>query len=946
MSITEYFDFWKTYTNEYGSKTAVLYQKGKFYELYSVDKLNLGNAREISNILNMKLTKSNKNIEEISITNPNFMGFQTSGLERCVNVLIQHGYTVVQIDQELPDKNNIIKRSVKKIYTSATNMDEQEIGKYLVVLYYNDDSIGISCIQCISGEIYTYQIDTEYLYDETIRFLQAFPPTELFYCLNGSNDIINEIKTLYKGSDITYDTNYDTISYQDSILEMIYPDHGTLSGIEFVNLERYKYASASLVILLNRIYNLDKELLKNINIPIYWTEHKKLILDATAISQLDLYSFDGKNSVHELLNTCNRIGKNTFRKILLNPISDISILKKRYSIIQALIDYKKNKISEPNKSENVSNNNINNINDSKIKPKIIKKTQTNMDLNERLGSLSNLERLHRLIEIRKIKITEIKKILDCYKIYKEIETILKQCNIVFDYPNCTDYFNLLKCFNNLSIDFSDYENETEIFCLFNKGIYHDLDVMFNLYDDYYQKLIVYIKLMNLTNTKPYVTLDENFKIICNLSYYKKNLEKIKLPSALLYSKQTESRCQVYNDEIKELGEKLIDMRNEILTKTKVYYNDILDKIISFKGTYDNICKILAETDVYNTMAENAIKWNYVQPTISSDHQNSYIKVKGLRHPLIERSKNLKTFYISHDIELSNNGIILYGINSSGKSSIMKSIGLSIILAQCGFYVPCTEFIFYPYTRLMTRIIGSDDIHRGMSSFEIEMSELRSILLRADNRSMVLGDEISKGSEIYSSISIVASSIIHLANLKVAFLFASHLHQLAELEEITSLNNIKQMHLTIRFDREQIIYDRLLKDGPGPTKYGIEVAKAMKLPDNVIKMANIIRMKYYDEQDGVRLYELKRSKYNNNVLLGKCIIQNCQEIAVDTHHIKYQSDADCNGLIDNMDMNAKCNLAPLCKYHHNMVHVGEDGKYLVINGFLKTGKVDCYIKEII
>ena len=135
--------------------------------------------------------------------------------------------------------------------------------------------------------------------------------------------------------------------------------------------------------------------------------------------------------------------------------------------------------------------------------------------------------------------------------------------------------------------------------------------------------------------------------------------------------------------------------------------------------------------------------------------------------------------------------------------------------------------------------------------------------------------------------------------------------------------------------DEIIYDRILKDGSGRPTYGIEVAKAMKLPIKVINIANTIRAKYYDNS----VFQLKTSKYNNSLILGKCLIEKCDSIAEDTHHIKFQSDADCNKMIENMHQNIKCNLVPLCKYHHNMVHGHIKGKRLIINGYLKSGKID-------
>ena len=172
------------------------------------------------------------------------------------------------------------------------------------------------------------------------------------------------------------------------------------------------------------------------------------------------------------------------------------------------------------------------------------------------------------------------------------------------------------------------------------------------------------------------------------------------------------------------------------------------------------------------------------------------------------------------------GILLYGTNAVGKTSFIRSLGISLIMAQSGLFVPCSEFIYMPYTYIFTRILGNDNIFKGLSTFAVEMSELRTILRLADKNSLVLGDELCAGTESISAQALVASGIQWLSTRNAKFIFATHLHELVHLESIKSLDNVKAFHLSVDYDSKEdvLIYDRTLKEGSGDKIYGILVAK--------------------------------------------------------------------------------------------------------------------------
>jgi DNA mismatch repair protein MutS len=332
-------------------------------------------------------------------------------------------------------------------------------------------------------------------------------------------------------------------------------------------------------------------------------------------------------------------------------------------------------------------------------------------------------------------------------------------------------------------------------------------------------------------------------------------------------------------------------------------------------------------DVHQAIARISRKYGYCRPVIQEGAGGaSWLNVEGLRHPLVER----KCAYVPHDVHLD--GFLLYGVNQSGKSCTMKSIGIAIVMAQAGFYVPAKSMRYYPYSNLMTRIIGNDNIDYGLSSYAVEMMELRSILTRANSRTLVLGDEVCHGTESASAVSLVAASLIHLNRVKSSFVFATHLHELSQMPEVS---HIRQFHITVQFSSDgRIIYDRQIKEGSGTGLYGIEVAKHLRLPQEVLHDAFMIRNKYFPNTEIPPVPV--PSKYNTERYVSKCEIAGCVNPADHTHHIRYQSEATL-GLIDGFkDINQKENLIGLCEKHHTEVHHGTaDGKeQLVIFSRLK------------
>jgi len=259
------------------------------------------------------------------------------------------------------------------------------------------------------------------------------------------------------------------------------------------------------------------------------------------------------------------------------------------------------------------------------------------------------------------------------------------------------------------------------------------------------------------------------------------------------------------------------------------------------------------------------------------------------------------------------------------SSLMKAIGLNLIMAQCGLYVPAETFNYNIFDSLYTRISGNDNLFKGQSSFMIEMNELRSILKRATSNSLIIGDEICRGTEYLSANSIFAAVILKLAELKSKFLFASHLHDLINIDRIKKLNSIKFFHLSVEKIGDELIFNRKLTEGTGEQIYGITIAKYILDDPVFIKTANEIKNELLQHSNiNTNLLNNKKSNYNNQLYMDCCKICGSQN-KLESHHINYQKDFNntINGIINNkkkhLIKDSKANLIVLCDKCHDDLH---------------------------
>ena len=353
-----------------------------------------------------------------------------------------------------------------------------------------------------------------------------------------------------------------------------------------------------------------------------------------------------------------------------------------------------------------------------------------------------------------------------------------------------------------------------------------------------------------------------------------------------------------------------------------------------KSDLDNIIAFVSECDLLQCRAYIANKYNYCRPEIAEISldvtavEKSYVKFEKLRHCLIEQL-NTKELYVTNDLELGReiNGVLLYGTNAVGKTSLIKAMGIAIIMAQAGLYVPCSKFTYSPYNYIFTRILGNDNIFKGLSTFAVEMSELRTILMQANSNSLILGDELCSGTESTSALSIFATGLENLHAIEASFIFATHFHEIAHYEEISILTKMRMYHMSVIYDKakKQLIYDRKLKEGPGESMYGLEVCKSLDLPYAFLERAHSLRQKYSSQSTSIstntstNILLNSGSHFNNKKIRDICEICKKKE-GSEVHHLQHQKKANKKGIINQeFNKNHAANLINICETCHEKIH---------------------------
>lgn len=973
--IDDYLDLADKYSREYGEDTLLLMQVGHFFECYAIDneheKTNTHAFYKSADIMNIQVTRKSKKITENSRGNPLMTGVNIYTRDKYIQILLDANFTVVLMEQvtEPPDP----KREVTQIYSPGTSIDysNKNSTTNTMCIYIEPDktdprrrfkNIGLSVIDFTTGkncvyEVYSLRNTGDYYYslDETLRFVNVYEPCEVLIIVEDTEGNCNSIREISRGFLVNYlnlgDTRvhyktidtvnpeYSSIAFQNAFFDKIFKreNETMLSILEYLDIELLAVARMSYIHLLNFAYAHNENIIQKIKRPEVFESMNYMILNNNSIQQLNVTP-SGNSAVRAnnsllgiLTNTSTSIGKRYLRDQLLNPICDASIIQKRYEYTSYLVDNSNYREIEPLLNKIIDIERLH----RRFSLGIIQPSEI-YSLNYSYESIQKIidnksEYFHSDLIPSDQDLSKFKRFREDYTRVFRLETLAK-----FNLETITE--NIFNCGISEEIDATENKislshERLECICKqFTKSIGNDIDIWFkienNERDGYFitatpaRATALSKKLVNYGNGVYTVTTAlEPFTINARDITFKRQAAN----KTIVSCPEIVKLCNDYQRGIIEIGRQCQKLFREYTNKFELEYSDVMNSLSRFVGTLDT----------YKSAAKTAVQYGYNKPQVSMENTESFIKARALRHPIIERLEQ-GTLYVPNDIEIgvsidiAQTGMLLYGTNASGKSSLMKAVGLNIIMAQAGFYVAAEEFNFRPYQRLFTRILNADNIFRGESSFAVEMGELRGILKRTNGNSLVLGDELCSGTENTSAQSIFASSVIHLSQRNTSFIFATHLHQLVKMPEIKELERVKAYHLSVEYDqtRDLLIYDRVLKAGNGPTIYGLEVCKAMDLDPEFIATADSIRRSILNI--GEVVLDNKTSRYNTKVIVDKCEI--CDEKAEDTHHIQFQCTADKDGIIGKQfHKNVSSNLVPLCKKCHNSVHANE----IIIRGYRET-----------
>ena len=962
--IETYYNFCVENYNKYGDSSVVLMQVGSFYEMYSIEDMNgfsipkMPDLNDICNILGFvknRKKEDSKNMKKMieKITKKtcedfiiNMCGFPTIALNKHITTLTENNYNVAVVDEIDEDDNGRKNRKITEIYSSGLYIENQNNlcdNIYIISLYIEGHKqiginnknrcnnylicVGSSAIDVSTGECHVNEsiasvIDPMHALDETIRFINSFKPKEIIVSYENvpdENYIYNYLELYtYNYIRLPFIKNCNLLKYQKQILMEVYSE-SLLNIFNDLNIANEIYCRYSLVRLIEYVKDHNTSLLKNISHPKKYISDINLIIGSHTLQQLDICK-NGKGtknngcnkrmnkyeSLLDIIDKCSTtMGKRYLRYRLSIPFTSIDQLNEIYGIVEVLINGRKWLIFE-----------------------------------EILKQISDIEKLFRKLSMYILNPNELYALHDS----------LSKCIIIFQgilryFQNemCSQFSNIenyILCCSNIREYINEHYDEMELQSFkawsilkrspFKNGLYGDIEKL----EDDYSSNGEYVEIIKneLSNFLPKSQSNITIKHTERDGYYLQiTTKRAKMLQTLIANEKKygelvfemdEKNSKIRFPDWKSKSKETSNVHDELVKVVKKIHQDhLMIMYDNSKNIFMDVIKCVTMIDYFCNIAKVSFKNNYCKPEIIDCMDGSSFELDGIRHPIVE--KIIENDYVSQSLSTSstNLGHLIYGINSSGKSILMKAVGIIIIMAQSGFYTPCTTFKFYPFRQLFSRLSFDDNLFQGLSTFTHEMLEINTFINRSDQYTMIIGDEICRGTEFVSACSIIASTLNSLCNSRSKFIFTTHIHDVADLDDIKSLP-MTISHLAVSYNEitNKIIYDRTLSPGSGNRLYGVEIARSIIKSNDFNEFCNKIKNKITDYTD---ISSAKCSKYNKLLVMNKCYL--CSKSLklnsnAHTHHIKHQVDfKGDNKFIGHIEKNALNNLMPLCNVCHTFIH---------------------------
>ncbi len=821
----------------------LLFRVGDFYETFG------GDAVVASQVLGITLTKRNNG----GAVDNELAGFPHHALDTYLHKLVKAGHRVAICDQLEDPKaaKGIVKRGVTEMVTPGTATGDKLLhatsNNFLATLHIADAVYGLAFLDISTGEFFIAQGDREY----ADKLLAGFRPAEVIYQ--------RQVQRRFKEE---FGTRYYTYALDEWIFQSAYAEESLLKHFGTHSLKGFgiETSGAGLIAagaVLHYLKETEHPNLQHIATIQQLAQTDHLWMDRFTIRNLELVhrSVEGSKTLLDVLDaTVTPMGSRMLKRWLVFPLKDIQRINERLQTVEHLV------------------------------------LQTDLR-NTLLQALRQCGDMERLISKIPLKKTSPRELLQLAKALRQIATLQQAC--------ATTGNNYLKRLAS-TLNPCPYIADKLVASIteappalaakggfINKGINAELDEL--------RSIALHGKdhLLQLQQKESEASGIASLKVGYNnvFGYYLEvtNSHKSKVPPQWM-RKQTLANAERYiTPELKEYEEKITGAEEKMLVIELQLFDALLNELHDFIAPIQTDAAIAATIDCLCCFAQNALQYNYKKPTL---HDGDAIEVKEGRHPVIERSLAQGEQYVSNDLLLDKDEqqvIILTGPNMSGKSALLRQTALITLMAHIGSFVPAAEAKIALTDKIFTRVGASDNLSAGESTFMVEMNETASIINNASARSLVLLDEIGRGTSTYDGISIAWSIVEHLQALpeKPKTFFATHYHELNELEN--KLTGVKNYHVTNKEVGNKIIFLRKLAPGGSTHSFGIHVARMAGMPDSLVKRA----------EDVLKQLESKGVEANVSQTVKVISAPKLQLSIFDAHSQTFE---DIRRMLEGMDIN--------------------------------------------
>ena len=770
----------------------LLFRVGDFYETFGED------AVIASKVLGITLTKRNNGAASSS----ELAGFPHHSLDTYLHKLVKAGHRVAICDQLEDPKSvkGIVKRGVTDMLTPGIATNDKLLAhkenNFLAAIYVENELGALAFLDITTGEFLTAEGNFEYL----DKLLQSLQPAEILF----SKKDQAMFKEHFGQGFYSYGLDswiFDAPYANDLLLKQFQTQ--TLKGFGMEGQSKSIIAAGAILHYLKETEHPHLQHIHSIS-PIQ--REDILWMDKFTIRNLELIGngADKKGLLEILDHTKSPMGARLLKRWLIFPLQSIAQINARLNAVDYLIQSKEDKIQS----------------------------------SALIESCGDLERLASKLASRKIQPRELQQLGKSLEAVASVKAIYAECKNEYLHQLSNQLTNCEVAKEKISTTLLDQPPATTVKGGFIRdGIHTELDELRNISSGGKEYLA------QLQNKEALQTGISSLKIGYNnvYGYYLEvtHAHKDKVPADWI-RKQTLTTAERYiTPELKVYEEKILGAEDKILVLEQQLYQQLLDEVLQSLNAIQQNGQLLAIIDCLICFAHNAIEFKYCKPVLKEDLM---LDIKDGRHPVIEQSLPIDQPYIANDLLLDPNQqqiIILTGPNMSGKSAVLRQTALITLMAHMGSYVPASAAAIPLTDKIFTRVGANDNLSAGESTFMVEMIETASILNNISSRSLILLDEIGRGTSTYDGISIAWSIVEYLnqSKEKPKTLFATHYHELNDLE--AQLNHVHNYHVSHKEVGNKIIFLRKLTKGGSTHSFGIHVAKMAGMPNNLVTRANAI-----------------------------------------------------------------------------------------------------------